>query len=100
MTFLFLAVILGFPPLTYVILHKNKHKLEEEDFKGRFESLYLNVDTTIDKSILMMTLFVFRRLIYAANIVFFAGSSVAQLFVQFFCCLMMTIFFIAVKPMN
>ena len=77
MTFVFLAVIIGFPPLTYFILHKFKHKLDEEDFKGRFESLYLNVNTRIDRSILMITLFVFRRLVFAASIVFFAGSTVA-----------------------
>ena len=100
MTFFFLTVILGFPPLTYFILHKFKDKLENEDFKGRFESLYLNVNTKVDKSILMITLFVFRRLVYAAAIVFLAGSTVAQIFVQFFCCLMMTLFFIIVKPMN
>lgn len=45
MTFVFLTVILAFPPFTYVILHKFKDKLEDEDFKGRFESLYLNVNT-------------------------------------------------------
>ncbi len=100
MTFIFLTIILAFPPFTYVILHKFKHKLEEEDFKGRFESLYLNVNTKVEKSILMITLFVFRRLLYAAGIVFLAGSTVAQVFMQFFCCLMMTIFFIVVKPLN
>jgi sensor domain CHASE-containing protein len=45
MTFIFLAVIIIFPAFTYFILHKYKHKLEDEDFKGRFESLYLNVNT-------------------------------------------------------
>lgn len=73
MTFLFLAVILIFPAFTYFILHKYKSKLEDEDFKGRFESIYLNVNTKIDKSILMMTLFVTRRLVYATAIVFLAG---------------------------
>jgi hypothetical protein len=100
MTFAFLIVILGFPPFTYFFLNKYKFKLEEEDFKGRFESLYLNVDTTIDKSILMISLFVFRRLVYSVNIVFLAGSTIAQLYLQFFCSLFMVIFFVTVKPLN
>jgi hypothetical protein len=81
MTLVFTLLILGFPPFTYFFLSKFKPKLEEEDFKGRFESLYLNVNTKIDKSILMMSLFVFRRLLYGMNIVFLNGSTVTQLFV-------------------
>ncbi len=34
------------------------------------------------------------------NIVFLKGSTVAQLFVQFFCCLLMLLFFTDVNPMN
>ena len=45
MTVTFATIIFGFPPFTYTLLHKYKHKLNDEDFKGRFESLYLNVDT-------------------------------------------------------
>jgi hypothetical protein len=81
MTFVFLAVILIFPAFTYFILHKYKNKLEDEDFKGRFESLYLNVNTQVDKSILMMTLFVTRRLIYAAAIVFLSGYTLSQIMI-------------------
>jgi hypothetical protein len=81
MTFVFLAVILIFPDFTYFILYKYKDKLEDEDFKGRFESLYLNVNTQVDKSILMIILFVTRRLIYAAAIVFLAGQSLCQIMI-------------------
>ncbi len=100
LTVVFVIVIVAFPPFTYILLHKYKHRLEEEDFKGRFESLYLNVNTKVDKSILMITLFIFRRLLFSLNIVFLANSTIAQLFVQFFCCLLMLIFFIAIKPLN
>ena len=48
----------------------------------------------------MMSLFVFRRLLYSINIVFLNGSTVAQLFMQFFCCLLMLTFFVHVTPMN
>jgi hypothetical protein len=75
------AVILIFPAFTYFILHKYKNKLEDEDFKGRFESLYLNINTQVDKSILMMTLFVTRRLIYAAAIVFLSGYTLSQIMI-------------------
>ena len=88
---------MGFPPFTYFFLKKYRARLEEEDFKGRFESLYLNVDT--ERTIALMALFIFRRLVYAANIVFFAGSTILQIFVQFFCCLLMLLFFTSVNPM-
>jgi hypothetical protein len=74
--------------------------LQDENFKGRFESLYMNVNTQQDRSFYMMSLFVFRRLLYSMIIVFLAGSTVAQLFVQFFCCLLMLVFFVKVKPLN
>jgi len=43
-----IVVILTFPPFTYFLLRRNKLRLQEEEFKARFESLYLNVNTTID----------------------------------------------------
>ena len=60
----------------------------------------MNVNTDNDNSIKLVSLFVFRRLIYALNIVFLQGSTVAQLFVQFFCCLLMLLFIIDVNPLN
>ena len=98
LTIFFVVVIVGFPAFTYFFLKKYRARLEEEDFKGRFESLYLNVDT--ERTIALMALFIFRRLVYAANIVFFAGSTILQIFVQFFCCLLMLLFFTYIHPMN
>jgi hypothetical protein len=100
MTILMTSFVMGFPVFIYVFLRRNAEKLQLEDFKGRFESLYLNVDTSVKKSILTVSLFVFRRLIYSINIVLFSGSTCTQLFVQFFCCLLMLLFFADVKPMN
>ena len=77
LTVVMAIIICCFPPFTYFLLLRNKDRLLDEDFKGRFESLYLNVETKIDKSILMMSLFVLRRLLYSLNIVFLEGSTVA-----------------------
>ena len=97
----FLSIlVLGFPPFTYFFLHKYKAKLTDEDFKGRFESLYLNVNTSVDQSILMITLFVARRLIFAISIVFIKQSSITQIAVLIGSCLVMLSFFIKIKPMN
>lgn len=93
-------IITGFPIFTYVFLRKYKEKLMDEEFKGRFESLYLNVDIDIDKSILLMSLFVLRRLIYAANIVFLTGNTFWQLTCQIVCSILMLLFLIKVKPLN
>jgi hypothetical protein len=80
MTVLFFVAVVSFPAFTYFFLRSYKSRLEDEEFKARFETLYMNVDTKSDRPILMMTLFIFRRLVYAANIVFFTGSTVSQLF--------------------
>jgi hypothetical protein len=48
LTVCMIVVILAFPIFTYYLLKKNKLRLQEEEFKARFESLYLNVNTTID----------------------------------------------------
>ena len=76
-TIVFILLISAFPPFTYIFLRKYKQKLDEADFKPRFESLYMNVNTGVDKSILLITLYVFRRFVYAANIVFLNGNTVA-----------------------
>ena len=88
------------PLLVYLFLKKYHKNLQEADFKPRFETLYLNVNTEIHNSILMMTLFIIRRLIFAMNIVFLNGYPVCQLYLQFLCCFMMLIFFILIKPLN
>ena len=48
LTVCMIVVVLAFPPFTFFLLKRNKLRLEEEEFKARFESLYLNVNTTID----------------------------------------------------
>jgi hypothetical protein len=67
-------IIVGLPITSYIFLRKFREKLEEEDFKGRFESLYLNVDTNIMQATLLVPLFTFRRLIFSINL-FFCSSS-------------------------
>lgn len=76
-----LIVITAFPIFTYLFLKKVKNRLQNEDFKARFQSLYLNVDTDIDKAILMVTLFVIRRFLFAISIIFLSGWVVTQLFI-------------------
>ena len=76
-TVIFFAWIVSFPPAIYFFLRYKKPYLKDEDFKARFESLYLNVNIDDDKSIKLMAMFVFRRMVYAMNIVFLQGSTVA-----------------------
>lgn len=79
-TIFMVAFVLGLPLFIYIFLYKNQHRLQQEDFKGRFESLYLNVDTSVREAIMTVALFVFRRLVYSINIVLFSGSTCTQLF--------------------
>jgi hypothetical protein len=59
------------PVFTYYFLKFNHSKLKNEDFNGRFGSLYLNLKTNDITAIYQSVLFFTRRLIYAFSIVFF-----------------------------
>ena len=97
---LLLLLILAIPPLIYVFLSKNKHRLQDDNFKLRFFSLYLNVNTRKDNALLMMTLFVTRQLLFALNVVLLKGYTNCQIFMQFLTSLMLLLFFVAVRPLN
>jgi hypothetical protein len=48
----------------------------------------------------LVTYFLARRYVYAANCVLFSGSPIVQIFVQFFCCLLMLLYLADVRPLN
>ena len=95
-----IGYMIAFPVFIFYWLRRNTPRLGEEDFMARFESIYLNVDPKVKNAILTVSLFVFRRMVYSANIILCGGSTVLQLFFQFFCCLLMLLFFTSVKPLN
>ena len=100
LSILMVGYMIGFPLFIFYWLRRNTPRLGEEDFMARFESIYLNVDPKVKNAILTVSLFVFRRMVYSANIILCDGSTVLQLFFQFFCCLLMLLFFTSVKPLN
>jgi hypothetical protein len=77
LTILMIGFMAGFPIFIYFFLKRNTHRLAEEEFMARFESIYLNVDPEVKYALLTVPLFVFRRLLYSANIVLLSNSSVS-----------------------
>jgi len=75
-TILMIGFMAGFPVFIYFFLKRNTHRLAEEDFLARFESIYLNVDPDVKYALLTVPLFVTRRFLYSANIILFSNSSV------------------------
>lgn len=48
----------------------------------------------------MVVYFLARRYVYAANCALFTGSPILQIFTQFFCCLLMLLYLVDVRPLN
>ena len=57
----------------FAFLLKNKPLLDQEGMKARFDSLYLNVRTDVKYGIMILTISLLRRLLYAL-IVTLAGD--------------------------
>jgi len=53
------------PLLVFLFLHKQRHKLKSPDFKDKFITLYFGVNVKRFWAILMMPLFLFRRILFA-----------------------------------
>jgi hypothetical protein len=64
------AFIIIFPPFILFFLKKYKYKLENPEFKKKFDALYDNVDTHKDSCIYLVPFFLFRRLILGLTIIF------------------------------
>lgn len=66
-----LLFMISFPILIYFFMRRYAHRLEHDDFKPRFNSLYLNVRTEDSYSKKLVILFLVRRLMFATSISFF-----------------------------
>ncbi len=74
------AVYIGIlPSLSFMFLKKNQEKLNEEEFKTRFSSLYLGIDCQKKISIFWPIIFFLRRLGLSLVVTFLRDVPSAQL---------------------
>ena len=73
LTFVFGTIIIGSPFMTYLFLKRNEVKLKSDDFKTKYETLYLNLNLDVKDSVLMTTLFVIRRLMFSLIAIFLSS---------------------------
>lgn len=69
------------PMFTYLFIQLNFTNLQEDSFKLRFKSLYLNIKTKSREALFTSTIFVTRRLVFAIVVVFLRHIVVLQLFI-------------------
>lgn len=72
---LMLLLISVFPIFTLAFLYYNRLKLENPDFKVRWDSLYDSVVVEKNYAILLCTFFVLRRLIYAVTLCYLQNHT-------------------------
>ena len=91
--------VVGFPIFTTLFLRNRFDKLGSEQYKLRVGSLYQNQDYLKKRAIYFTTLFLVRRLIFAAVICFFFSNVVLQIAIVDCLSMILIIFLITVFPM-
>jgi hypothetical protein len=69
--------IVAYPIFVTSFLYVNLEKLESEEFKVKFDSLYLKISTKSFLKVLQTPIFLIRRLLMSLIIVLLSGSSFA-----------------------
>jgi hypothetical protein len=69
------VIIVAYPIFVTSFLYVNLDKLEIEEFKVKFEALYLKTSTHSFLKVLQTPMFLIRRLLMALIIVILSGSS-------------------------
>ena len=83
----------------HIFLRKNLSSLNEPDFKERFNSLYLNIDTDIPHSYLLTTIFLVRRFLFGIILSFCDDRQDVQFFYMNFTSFLIIIYLIKVRPL-
>ena len=73
LTFILGIFIVASPIMTYIFLKKNQELLKSNDFKTKYETLYLNLNLDLKDSVMLTTLFVIRRLLFSLVAIFLSN---------------------------
>jgi hypothetical protein len=92
----FISIV--FPVFVGIFLYKNLSKLKDDKFKERFDSLYLNIETTSKRAYLSTFFFLVRRFFLAHAVVFAFSAFHYQALVSLFSSLLMGYFYLRVRP--
>ena len=85
---------------TLCFFFEYKNRLNDPVTKQRFGSLYLNINPDIKYAIMSAPLFMIRRMIFCANIIFTPNNTLLQLLLQTICSLFLITFFVRLRPME
>jgi len=101
MTLAILIVIglLAFPVFSYVHLKRNEDKLRTPDFKGSYGTLYQTVEYYKPEALVYTSIFLGRRLFFAATVAFLQSSVVLQVWLTVHASLLYMCWFVHVMPM-
>jgi hypothetical protein len=73
LTFILGIFIVASPIMTYIFLKKNQELLKNDEFKTKYETLYLNLNLDLKDSVMLTTLFVIRRLLLSLVAIFLSS---------------------------
>lgn len=97
--FMMFPYIFGFPIWMAWFLRRNRFRLADPDFKGSYNSMYLNVDYFKKAGLTFQPILLFRRLFFAFNAVFMGFSGILQLGMSLYFSQMLAQYLVGVKPM-
>lgn len=70
--------VIATPVTAFIFLKTNFKRLKEENFNGRFGSLYMNLKASHFSKIFQVIMFFGRRLIFAFSIVYYGDVPLLQ----------------------
>ena len=91
---------IGFPIIIGVFLLAFKAKLPSPNFKAKFESFYENIDISRKTALLYNVLFILRRLINAAVVIFLMDYPGIQVQILIMISLLLLIYLMFIMPME
>ena len=94
---IFAIILIALPIFAFIFLFKNLQNLKKKEIKKKYESLYLEVDTTKRNAYLFSTLFLLRRLIYGVTLIFVTTLCIQLVIIQLTSFMMLT-FLMKYKP--
>ena len=99
-TILMFCFLLTFPMFTMQHPQKNKHRLENPEFKAKWGTLYFEIDTRKEEALFWTGCHLYRRFFLAVSIGFMSFNVVFQVFLNVCSSLMITCVAFAVRPFD
>ena len=96
---LLIIVLLAYPLWIFRFLRKRKQELSDPEMRKKFDSVYQNVDVDKTNALQHTSYFLWRRILFAAIIVYGYSSIVLQVLIADILSTLLLAFYLAVRPM-